>query len=252
MMSLHRPTLKFGRKVYVIPYEKMDSIKAQNQQSKDDTADEGSRGSLKDGDDNEHTLFNALHELFPDRQEFKNSVALSYILRLNPSNAKDSQLLLYLQKEGLPSPLDKKLLYQKLDISDVPPALIGNQALREALEDLRTFKDNQLSDDQESSEDSDTEGDEDFGQILGRAWETYLAKSKAARHKRKKGHPQIKSEKRQADEDGFKATEQGSKKKLQKEPKRAVKKLKTDKKQDKKQDRKKDKKQDDNSWIQLF
>ena len=201
-MSALKPSLKFGRRVFVIPYEKMSTILQQNSQhSQNENNQIQPSSSNEDSIQNskvencEEQLVNLLKNLFTSKEDFENSMALTYMLHLDPvTNVKHKQLLLYLQNDSAPPPHDKRLLYQNLDIASVPLHLIGNMSLRETLEDMRRVKDIQDNNSSASGEDSSSEEltEEDLGKILSKAWGCYIRKSKEAqkrlvsRMKRKK------------------------------------------------------------------
>ena len=193
-MSTFKPTMKFGRKVFVIPFEKMQSVQPTNsqnhlQQNEDSNTDEDKMQHSRQKT-NEEQLTNLLKDQFTSKQDFENSMALTYLLHLDPvTNAKHRELLQYLQSDSSSPPHDKRLLYHKLDIAEVPLSLIGNDNLRKAIEEMRNDKA-----DTDSASDVDYDGDdssgepateEDFAKILGKAWQSYLRKSREKKKKKK-------------------------------------------------------------------
>ena len=196
-MSTFKPTLKFGRKVFVIPFEKMQSTTIQPSSSQNHLQQNvQNQDSNSDNDKMQHTrpktseekLTNLLKDLFTSKQDFENSMVLTYLLHLDPvTNAKHRELLQYLQSDASSPPHDKRLLYHKLDIAEVPLSLIGNDNLRKAIEEMRNDKadTDSASDDDYDGDDSSGEPatEEEFTKILGKAWQSYLRKSRGKKKK---------------------------------------------------------------------
>ena len=219
-MSTFKPTLKFGRKVFVIPFEKMQSTTIQPSSSQNHLQQNvQNQDSNSDNDKMQHTrpktseekLTNLLKDLFTSKQDFENSMVLTYLLHLDPvTNAKHRELLQYLQSDASSPPHDKRLFYHKLDIAETPLSLIGNDKLRKTLEDMRNDRANTDStSDEDSSGEAPTEGD--LAKILGKAWESYVRKSREARSKNEKKKNQRKSASETAKKRGVTKKSEGNK-----------------------------------------
>ena len=176
-----RSVIKYGRKVCLVPFEKISSIMASSRQqpqqtSRDDnievkSVDEKER--TKGSDEDFKNVTETVKLMFPSKESFEKAMALVYMLKLDPAhNQTDKDFLLYTQKEEVAPPKNAVHLYHTLDVADVPLTLIGNGVLARTLKKMRQLKEDDEEDDGYDDEDDDL--GEKESELLRKAWLHYV------------------------------------------------------------------------------
>jgi hypothetical protein len=205
-MSNLKTSLKFNRKVYVIPVEKFASIidmernsdsvqdlesgnndvkkdSVESKQGQLDTANEFDKVSdvseQKDGRETQKSLTNEFKNKLSSRQ-YNNVMAIAHMIGFNPEkNESEREALLYTQdiSPKPQTPANIVDLYHKLNDSEVPPHLITNRNVRESLERMSN-----LVEYDDITDVSDYEGDEsEDDDILRKAWVYYTKEQERKR-----------------------------------------------------------------------
>ena len=138
--------MKFNRKVCIVPFEKFNT----EQTTRDFTP-------LNDKHESEQRMEETVSHLFDKHTEqYRNSMALVYILKLDPISKKsDRDFLIFTQREGSLPPKDIISIYHDLDIAEVPSSLISNKGLVKSLNRLRRLKEEEEEEEDDSYDDDD-------------------------------------------------------------------------------------------------
>ena len=182
--------MKFGRKVCIVPFEKMHSVLPP--QTDNGTVDKDEQHDNKKVDEKEITekkLADAVKELFPSDDHFRKAMAITYMLNLDPAAVPvDRHFLLYTQVEGHIPPKQAVHLYHTLDVADVPLTLISNSTLSKTLKKLRTLREEEEVEEEDESEEEEDSGDREIERERERALmeDNWLRRSKTYKSLRDK------------------------------------------------------------------
>ena len=165
-MNYAKPALKFNRKVYIVPYDKLSNIadegvkpqqQKQKQHHKEPSGDSETADlpTLMDKD-------SGLQSILTSNDQFQNAMAICYMLHLKPhENPQDKELLLFTQDGTRSPPKDLLHFYHTLEVAEVPLSLIKNVKLRKVLQHFRRMREAGQEDDDDDEEYDDEETTED-------------------------------------------------------------------------------------------
>jgi hypothetical protein len=193
-MNNLKPSLKFNRKVYVIPAEKLTSLLEMERDAKEQQNQDTSMKSHEDGMETHDTISMSKNDVKGPQdsqknsstqqqeayqkfkhamtaEQFSNAMAIGHMLGFHPEiDEKHRQALLFTQNvtPTAPVPDDVVTLYHLIDNAKVPKHLITNMKMREALRRMADLPEYESSDD---ASQTDYENEDD---ILRRAWVYYV------------------------------------------------------------------------------
>jgi hypothetical protein len=215
-MSSQKSTLKFNRKVYIIPAEKMSTTvqkSTDNENSNVNVENETVDNSIESKDvvlDPSATWDSFKNILNTD--QYNNVMAISHMLHYNPEkNADDRRSLLFTQ-DITPAPKvphDIVTLYHKVENAKIPKHLITNPIMRRNLQHMSSLVDYDITDEETEtpmstdntviltdSESGNDNYDDDDDDVLKKAW-IFYAKEMAKKNKDKPKKKKSKSGKRE-------------------------------------------------------
>lgn len=209
-MNTVKTGFKFNKKVYIIPFDKFDSVmesmgNSDVQKTTINNSDAGKDTGQRDvsydvSQEHSHTQKQQQqqqetatpHTPQPDssldklRQvltptQFNNAMAIGYMVGFEPGTTSDyTTSLIYTQKDSSKPPSNIVELYHLLDKHDVPLHLIGNTTLQSRMKEMSHLTTD--ASDEASDDTDDASADETDEDILKRAWIYY---TKAQDRKRK-------------------------------------------------------------------
>jgi hypothetical protein len=220
-MNNFKTTLKFNKKVYIVPVEKLSNLKDMERMSKqvqeneslskgihnyeNEPGQEVSENLDRDVDLTEPSLndntASTTFSTFKNKltqQQYNNIMAIAHMINLNPETSeKDRESLLFTQnlQHLQKTPANIADLYHMIDNAKVPRYLITNGTMRRALDKMATL--------QEPVTDSDSSSlssvDEDESDTLKRAW-IYYARNRDKKRRLLKKEREIQKKKRNKEE----------------------------------------------------
>lgn len=196
-MNSVKTGLKYNKKVYIIPHDKLGDVMSKHTQANTGQEEQQQQQHEKQQQDEQMTattlpdnasLANDLQTKL-STHNFNNAMAISYMLGFDPkANATHRDILLYTQLPDYPPPENIVDLYHTLDSKRVPLHLLSNPTVQARLRSMVC-----LIDDGDEDDYDDSDGDTDEAS-LRRAWDYYVkerGKRRQQMQKKKKHNKQI-------------------------------------------------------------
>jgi hypothetical protein len=215
-MSSQKSTLKFNRKVYIIPAEKMSTTvqkSTDNENSNVNVENETVDNSIESKDvvlDPSATWDSFKNILNAD--QYNNVMAISHMLHYSPEKNVDDRRSLLFTQDITPAPKvphDIVTLYHKVENAKIPKHLITNPIMRRNLQHMSSLVDYDITDEETEtpmstdntviltdSESGNDDYDDDDDDVLKKAW-IFYAKEMAKKNKDKPKKKKSKSGKRE-------------------------------------------------------
>ena len=169
-MHHFKTMLKYNKKVYIVPHDKLHTILPDADHFKEDTSAQSPKSEIKSGEatrsepglkseklDGAGTTEDWRSLLTP--KQLNNALAIKHILGFQPeSDKEDRAYLLYTQLDS-PTPSNVIDLYHRISDKDIPVHLIANKRLRRNIRRMRKLQEDAHEDSEDDESDTSTDGD---------------------------------------------------------------------------------------------